>query len=307
MSATKRPAASIGFSDWGLMVALSLLWGGSFLFVKIAVADMPPLVLVLGRVALAALTLATALPMLRQRLPRGLAAWRAFFGMGLLNNVIPFSLIFWGQQFMPAGVGAILNAATPFFAVLAAHGLTSEKATAEKVTGVIIGFAGVVTLIGPGVLWHNENPWPMLAFLGAAASYGLSGIYGRRFQTLQISPMQAAFGQLTASTVMMTPVALLLHGAFWLTPYSMQSWVALILLAVFSTALAYMIFFRILATAGPTNLSLVTMLIPVSAVLLGALVLGEILSARHFLGMGIIAAGLLVIDGRVWRALHRRA
>lgn len=294
----------MGLTDWALLVILSVLWGGSFLFIKIAVADMPPLVLVLGRVGLAALTLAMVIRLSGQKLPRGIPSWRAFFAMGLVNNIIPFSLIFWGQQFVAAGVGAILNASTPFFAVIAAHMLTEEEASIGKIVGVAVGFAGVMTLIGPGVLWHNENPWPMLAFLGAAFSYGFSGVYARRFQSLGITPLQTAFGQLSASTVIMLPLALIVHGAFWSIPYSSNTWLSLVLLAVFSTALAYMIFFRILSSAGPTNLSLVTMLIPVSAVLLGAAVLGEIVQMRHILGMVIVALGLLVIDGRLWRRMR---
>lgn len=295
----------MSMSDWAMLFVLSLLWGGSFLFIKVAVTEMPPLVLVLGRVGLAAAALAFALRLFRQPLPRSAGAWRAFFGMGFLNNVIPFSLIFWGQQYVTAGVGAILNASTPFFAVIAAHLLTSEKATAEKIIGIATGFFGVAMLIGPDVLWHNENPWPMLAFLGAALSYGFSGIFGRRFLAMGISPMQAACGQLSASTAMMLPAVLLLHGAFWQIPYSANTLGSLVLLALFSTALAYMIFFRILANAGPTNLSLVTMLIPVSAVLLGALILNETLLTRHGIGMAVITMGLVIIDGRIFRFIRR--
>ncbi|MGL4810506.1 MAG: DMT family transporter [Beijerinckiaceae bacterium] len=290
--------------DIALLLVLAFLWGGSFLFNKIAVAEMPPLVLVFGRVLLAALALAGAILALGQRLPRGATLWTAFFGMGVLNNVIPFSLIVWGQQFVPAGVAAILNASTPFFAVLSAHWLSSDRATPAKMAGVLIGFAGVMVLIGPGVLWHNENIWPLLSFVGAALSYGLSGVYGKRIPRMGATPLQAAFGQLTASSVIMLPMMLLAHGAFWQTSYSPQTLVSLIMLALFCTAIAYMIFFSLLASTGPTNLSLVTMLVPVSAILLGVVVLGETLAARHFFGMVAIMAGLVVIDGRIFKRVR---
>ena len=238
-------------------------------------------------------------------LPRGQTLWLQFLAMGMLNNVIPFSLIFWGQQFVAAGVGAILNASTPFFAVITAHLLSDDKATPAKLIGVITGFFGVMVMIGPSVFSGSGSVWPYLAFLGAGFSYSLSSLYGRRFKAMGIAPLESAFGQLTASSAVMLPVALIFHGAFWMQPVSAQSLAVLLALAVFSTALAYVIFFQVLGSAGATNVQLVTLLVPVSAIVLGAIVLQERLAPQHFLGMAIIAAGLLMIDGRIFARWRR--
>lgn len=297
----------MGAMEWALLLLLSLLWGGSFFFSKVALAELPPLLVVLGRVGLAAVALGLYLRVRRRALPRSWPVWAAFFGMGLLNNLIPFSLIFWAQTTIASGLAAILNATTPVFAILVAHALTSdEKLTAGKLAGVALGLAGVAVLVGLDALSGLDRAVAaMLACLGAALSYGFATVFGRRFRRLGIDPPVVAFGQVAATTLLMLPVALLAEAPWRLPLPGAVTWTALAGLALLSTALAYVIYFRILATAGATNLSLVTLLIPASAILLGSLFLGERLAANHLAGLALIAAGLVAIDGR-WRSALRK-
>lgn len=289
--------------EWGMLVALSLLWGGSFFFIGIAVKELPPVTIVALRVSLAAVTLLIVCRIMGLRLPREGAVWRAFFGMGLLNNIIPFCLIVWGQTHIASGLASILNATTPLFTVIVAHFLTSdEKMTGNKLAGVLIGFVGVATMIGPAAFGGAvSNLWGQLAILGAAISYSFAGIFGRRFKAMGVPPLMTATGQISSSTLMLIPAAFLIDKPWTLAMPSLGTWGALVGIALLSTALAYLIFFRILATAGATNLALVTFLIPVSAILLGSLILGEQLEIKHFAGMAMIAAGLAAIDGRLFR------
>ncbi|MBP2300200.1 DMT family transporter [Azospirillum picis] len=303
-------------TDWSLLVALSILWGGSFFFVGIAVRELPPFTIVAMRVALAALALGGLLRILGLPMPRDRRTWIAFFGMGALNNLIPFCLIVWGQTQIASGVASVLNATTPLFGVMVAHVLTrDEKMTGNRLAGVLVGFAGVAVMIGPSALdglagaGPGSGVLPQLAVLGAALSYSFAGIFGRRFKGMGVSPLVTATGQVTASTLMLVPVALLADRPWTLPMPSAAAWGAVIGIALLSTALAYVIFFRVLASAGATNLMLVTFLIPVSAILLGGLFLGERLAVRHGVGMALIAGGLAAIDGRLsaWLGQRRSA
>jgi drug/metabolite transporter (DMT)-like permease len=295
--------------EWGLLVLLSLLWGGSFFFTGVAVRELPPLTIVVLRVGLAALLLLAMVRAMGLRMPRNLADWAALGGMGLLNNAVPFCLLVWGQTRIASGLASILNATTPLWTVIIAHALTpDEKVTGKRLVGVVLGFAGVVVLIGPEALGGlSANLLAEIACLGAAVSYAFAGVYGRRFRRMGLAPMQTATGQVVASTVMLVPAALIVDRPWTLAMPDLPAWGALAGLAALSTALAYVIYFRILASAGATNLLLVTFLIPVSAIMLGATVLGERLAARDFYGMGLIGLGLLAIDGRPfgWRLRGR--
>jgi drug/metabolite transporter (DMT)-like permease len=288
-------------SEWELLLALSVLWGGSFFFTAVAVAELPPFTVVVLRVGLAALILNIAISAVGLRMPRDRQTWRAFFGMGILNNVMPFCLIVWGQTHIASGLAAILNATTPLWTVIVAHLLTSdERMTGNRLAGVIVGFIGVVVMIGPAALAGlGANVAAQLAVSAAGMSYALAGVYGRRFKRMGNAPMLTATGQVTASTVMLLPVALIVDHPWTLPMPSPSAWGAVLGIASLSTALAYVLYFRILATAGATNLLLVTFLIPVSAILLGSLVLGERLGPSHFLGMAFVGAGLAAIDGRL--------
>jgi drug/metabolite transporter (DMT)-like permease len=302
---------SMGGLEWALLILLSILWGGSFFFNEVAVRELPALSVVVARVALAAVILQIVVRLFGQRMPASSGVWAAFFGMGFLNNAVPFTLIVWGQIHIASGVASILNATTPLFTVVVAHGLTSdEKLTRGRFLGVVAGLLGVAVMIGGdtlkslGVKSPGVDVCAQLAVLAAALSYGFAGVYGRRFRAMGISPLATATGQVTASSLMLIPVMLIVDRP-WLLPVPGLSAIgALIAVAALSTALAYIIYFRILSTAGATNLLLVTFLIPVSAVLLGVLVLDEVLLPKHLIGMVLIGLGLAAIDGRPWRLLR---
>lgn len=282
---------------WIWLLSLSVLWGGSFFFAKVALSALAPLTVVFGRVALAALALNLVNPLRRD------APWRSFFAMGALNNVVPFALLFWGQTHIASGLASILNATTPLFTVVVAHGVTDdEKMTGAKVAALLAGVAGVAVLIGPTAFVQSTGDlWGELACLGAALSYAFAGIYGRRFRAMGIAPLDAAAGQVTASSVLILPIMLIADRPWTLPPPPPEIWVTLAGLALLSTALAYVLYFRILAAAGATNLLLVTFLIPVTSILLGAVFLDERLEPRHVAGMALIGLGLAVIDGRIGR------
>lgn len=294
--------------EWAQLGALALLWGGSFFFVAVAVPALPPLTIVTLRVGLAALALLAACRAMGVPLPRGWRVWVAFFGMGLLNNVLPFSLITWGQGHIGGGAASILNAATPLFGVVVAHFLTEdEKLTGGRLVGVLIGIAGVAVMVGGAALQSlGAHLLAQLACLGAGLGYAFAGVFGRRFRAMGIAPLATALGQVTASTLLLLPVALLLERPWLLAPPPATALAAVGALALLSTALAYLLYFRLLATAGATNIMLVTFLVPVSAILLSVLVLGEVLEARQLGGMALIALGLAAIDGRAWPSSARR-
>ncbi len=291
--------------EWALLLVLALLWGGSFFFNGVAVRELPSLTLVWLRVASAAATLLIVLRLLGGRMPMQSRVWVAFFAMGLINNVLPFALIVWGQHHIASGLASILNATTPLFTVLVAHLITrDEKLTPLKGAGVLVGFAGVAVMVGPDALEGLGGGAPAeLACLAAALSYAFAGIFGRRFKRMGVAPLATAAGQVSASTVLLFPVMLLADRPWTFAAPHAATWGAVLGLGLLSTALAYVLYFRILAAAGATNVLLVTLLVPVSAILLGALVLGETLLPRHFLGMALIGLGLMFIDGRLPRRI----
>lgn len=297
---------TITAADWGLLFFLGLLWGGSFFFGRIAVAEIPPLTLVLMRVAVAAVALHVWLRVIGLSFAPVLAAIPMFLGLSLLNNVIPFSLMFAGQTELGAGLASVLNATTPFWTMLLASQVAGERIGRRKLAGILIGIAGTAVMVGPGLVAGIGGPvWAKLALIGTALSYACAALYAKRFGAWR--PELIATGQLTASTVIMLPIALAWSGTAGLFPHSGEVWAAVLGLGLASTALAYTIFFRLIRSIGPTNTSLVTLLVPISAILLGVLVLGERLELFELAGMATIGAGLLIIDGRLFsrRATYR--
>lgn len=289
-------------ADWIRLLSLSLLWGGSFFFVQVAVGVLPALSVVLARVALGALILGLALRLLGVALPRGLAAWRALLVMGLLNNAVPFTLFAVAQGRIDSALAAILNATTPLFGVVVAHlALADERMTPARAAGVVLGFLGVVAMLAGSGAWAGGTLAAQLACLAAAFSYALAGVWGRRFRAMGIAPSAAALGQLVCATVLILPLALAIDRPWTLPLPPPQVLAALLGLAALSTALAYLLYFRLLGSAGAVNLLLVTFLIPVSAMALGVAVLGETVLPRHLAGLGLIALGLAVLDGRLFR------
>jgi drug/metabolite transporter (DMT)-like permease len=294
---------AMGAAEWAMVLALSVLWGGSFFFVGVAVAELPPLTIVALRVGLAALALNLAVLASGRRMPGGARTWATFLAMGVLNNVIPFSLIVWGQTQIASGLASILNATTPLFTVLIAHALTrDERMSAGRLGGAIVGFAGVAVMIGPDALRGlGADVLAQLAILGASLSYAFAGVFGRRFAHEGVAPLIAASGQVTASALVLAPLALAVETPWTLPLPEAEVWGAVVGLALLSTALAYLLYFRILARVGATNLLVVTFLIPVSAIALGGTVLGERLTPLHFAGLALIGLGLALIDGRLSR------
>ncbi|OEC98489.1 MULTISPECIES: DMT family transporter [unclassified Rhizobium] len=292
-------------SDWGQLLLLGALWGGSFFFARIAVAEIPPLALVLYRVSIAALVLHVWLRLRNISFAPAIARSASFLGLALLNNVIPFSLIFSGQTEIGAGLASVLYATTPLWTVLVANLLTAdEKLSASKLAGVALGIGGAAIMIGPGLFANLGGPtWAKLAVIGAAISYAFAAVFAKRFR--DIKPVVVAAGQLTASTIVMIPIVLLLYDPGEIISTNISIWLAIGTLAIVTTAFAFILYFNLIASAGATNASLVTLLVPASAIILSAAFLGERLEPYEFLGLALIISSLVVVDGRLLRWRQR--
>lgn len=291
--------AQMGPAEWVMLIALSILWGGAFFFSEVALRGLPPFSVVFLRLALGALALWVVFLITVPKDQRSNLPWGAFAMMGLLNNAIPFSLLVWGQTEISSSLASIINAGTPFFTVAVAYVfLKDERLSALKIGGVVIGFIGILVLFGPDALSAGTAGfWGQIACVGATISYAFAGVFGRRFGSLP--PLATATGQVTSSTIILLPLVLLVDQP-WALP--MPGWDVIgsvIGIAIGSTTIAYILFFRILQTSGATNVMLVTFLVPVSAIVLGTLVLGEVLLPKHMLGMALIGLGLAIIDGRL--------
>lgn len=301
---TTAPAImpGMGASDWARLLLLSLIWGGSFFLTSIVVRDVPVITLVALRLTIAAAALWGVVVITRRPLRLSLAATGALLVMGMVNNVVPFLLIAWGQAQIPAGLASILNATTPLWTVLVTgYFLTDEPLSVTRIAGVTLGLGGVAAMMGLDLLvGQGRAPLPQLAILGAAMSYALASPYGRRFSKMGLDPVVTTAGMVTAASIVLLPVALAVDGVPAAT-VPLSTWGALAVLGLLCTGVAYVLFFGILARAGATNISLVTFLVPVSAVGLGALFLGERLGLAHLLGVALIAAGLILIDGRLMK------
>jgi drug/metabolite transporter (DMT)-like permease len=294
----------IDVRDWSLLALLSVLWGGSFFFNGVVLKELPPLTVVLLRVALAALILLPVLRVYRIGFPVGLSGWKPFFAIALLNNILPFSLIVTGQTYIPSGLASILNATTPLFTVVVMAVAGDERLHPRRVAGVVTGLIGVIILHGRDLGFESGEGVGILLCLAAAFSYGLSALYARRALS-DSPPLATATFQLLASTVMMLVVAGIVEKPWQLPMPGATTWLAMAGLAGLSTALAYIVFFQILRRSGSTNVMLVTLLIPVTALLLGYLVLGESISGREIAGAIVIGSALLLIDGRVLNLVRR--
>lgn len=309
----RATATRMSAGTWGLLALLGMIWGGSFFFARVAVGHVPPATLVLLRVGIAALALHLYIAGRFDVYATLRARWREFLLLGLINNAVPHMLIFLGQTQIGAGLASILNATTPIFTVLIANRLTlDEKLSSEKIAGCLIGLVGTAVLIGPRALapftgaasTNDGGPplWAVVLPVLAAASYGLAATYGKRFRGS--APPVIAAGQLTASTLLMLPVSFALDTPWQLALPPLPAILAVLALALLSTAYGYILFFRIMAVAGATNTSLVTLLVPPSAILAGMLFLGESLTPLGMLGMALVLLGLVVLDGRLFARLR---
>ena len=298
-----EPKAMNG-KEWSLLLLLSVLWGGSFFFVGIAVTELPPLTVVLARVGFAALILLVLLHVLGHSLPRGLSSWTPFLIMGLLNNVLPFSFLSTGQTMVSVGLAAIINGMTPLFTALLMALFREERLTIYRMVGVLLGVAGVVFISRPSVATADTRLLGIGLCLAGALSYGFSALWGRRHLT-RVVPLQAATCQLLSSTFIMAILVAIVDQPWYLPAPTARTWLALGGLAMFGTSIAYIVFFEILTRAGASNVMLVTLLIPVTALLLGNLFLSQPFFVQELLGAGVIGLGLLFIDGRLPRKVGR--
>lgn len=291
-------------TEWGLLIFLSVLWGGAFLFAGIAVKELPPLTVVLARVGIAALALLPVFWLYGHELPKTATAWKPYLVMGLLNNVLPFGLLFAAQTLITVGLTSIINAMTPLFTVLVMAGFGEDKLTRNRVVGVVLGVLGVAVLRGfDGSL---DGPQSLGIGLGllATLSYGFAALWGRRHLS-GVAPLKSATCQLICSTIVMLFVVGLIDKPWTYDAPSLLVWSSLIGLALLGTAVAYIVFFEILVRAGASNAMLVTLLIPVTGLFLGHVFLSEEIRTQEIVGAVIIGLGLLFIDGRILRSVRR--
>ena len=296
---------SLSGRAWAEMLVLALIWGGSFLSIRIALDEISPLMSVAHRVTWAMLVLWVVVAVMRIPLPQNPRIWFAFLVMGLLNNVVPFVLMAWGQLHIESGLTSILNAFTAVVGVvMAALFFSDERLTPRKIIGVVLGFFGVAVAIG---LENFKNfdlrSLAQLAVIGGTVAYAVAGVWARK-NLVGMPPQLAAVGMLTGATVIMLPLVYFVEGLLTID-LQPRTLVAIGYYAVIATAAAYLLYYRVLAMAGSGNLMLVTLLVAPIAITLGAVVLGEKLSANAFVGFVILAVGLIILDGRVWKALRR--
>src|SRR4051794_6612111 len=288
-------------SDWLILGVLALIWGGAFFFIGVAVRHVPPLTYVWLRLTIAAAGMWLFLRWKGQSLGLPRQVWASIVLLAVLNNALPFALFGWSQTHIASGLASILNATTPIWGVLVAHFLTrDERMSPRKVAGVLLGFGGVATMIGPSLLTSlGTSAMAQLACVTASLSYALAAVWARRFRRIGVSPLSVTTGQLTAGAAIMLPVSLIVDHPWQLAMPPLSAWGAVVALALLCTAFGYVLYFQLIDRAGATNALLVTLMVPPTAILLGALFLNETLAPQDFLGLGLIAFGLAAIDGRL--------
>ena len=294
--------------DWLILLVLAVIWGGAFFFIGVAVKHVPPLTYVWLRLTIAALAMWAYIRFRGETVSLPRQVWGSMLVLALLNNALPFALFGWGQTHIASGLASILNATTPIWGVVVAHFLThDERMTPRKIVGVLLGFGGVATMIGPSLLSSlGSAAIAQLACVTASLSYALAAVWARRFRKQGISPLSVTTGQLTAGALMMLPVSLIVDRPWTHAMPPVSALAAITALALLCTAFGYVLYFRLIATSGATNALLVTLLVPPVAILLGGLFLGETLAPQDFAGLALIALGLGAIDGRVLSLLSAR-
>lgn len=292
-------------SAWITLLALAFIWGGSFLCFAIALREVGVFTIVAHRVFWAALALWVVVSIRGIPRPNSARQWCAVLVMGLLNNAIPFSLIIWGQTHIESGLASILNGTTAIFTVLlAALLLADERLTATKMIGIAVSFVGVCVTIGIDALRSFDiRSVAQLSVLGAGMSYALAAVWARKTMN-GLHPTISATGMLTGAAIIMVPMAWITEGAPQFD-LSRGVWAALFFLAIPAAAIAYLLYYRALRLAGSGNLSLVTLLVPPIAVALGAILLDETLAPTAYVGFGLIAVGMIILDGRILGFLHQ--
>lgn len=288
-------------ADWGIIMLLSLLWGGAFFLIELGLRGFPPNTLVFLRMAFAIPPMLLALWFLKEKLPNDRKSWQQLLALGAINAALPFILFFWGQTQIDSGLASVLNATTPLWGVVTAHFLTrDEKATPARIVGVLLGIAGIIVMVGPEALGGiTGSVLAQLACLAATLSYAFAAIYGRTLSQSTMSPMVVATGQVITAAILMLPVALIVDQPWTLSTPGWDAWAGAIGLAIPSTAIAYFFYFRVIDSAGASNAMLVAFIMPVIAIILGVVALGETVELKEIAGAVLIALGLLAIDGRL--------
>lgn len=278
------------------LIALSAIWGASFLLIKIGVAEVSPFTFAAWRVIVGAATLFAVLKVRGVALPRQGRAWRAFAVTGLLGVALPFAAISWGTQHIASGLSAILNASMPLFTVILAAAIGEERLTARRVAGVLAGFAGIVVLTLPNLRGGLDvGLLGELAVVLAALSYAVSILYARR-RVLSYGPLTASFGQVAMGAVWLLP-AMALEQPWAAAAPSWRVVAAVLAIGVLGTGIAYIIYYRLLAALGPTGTSLVTFIVPLFGIFWGWAILQEYLSWHAFAALGLIVSGLVLVNG----------
>ncbi len=289
-------------ADWGIIMLLSLLWGGAFFLIELGLRGFPPNTLVFLRMALAVPPMLLALWFLKEKLPTDGKSWMQLLVLGAINAALPFILFFWGQTQIESGLASVLNATTPLWGVVTAHFLTrDEKATPARIVGVLLGIMGIIVMVGSDALQGmSGSVWAQLACLAATLSYAFAAIYGRTLSQSTMSPMVVATGQVMTAALLMLPVALIVDQPWTLATPGWDAWAGAIGLAIPSTAVAYFFYFKLIDRAGASNAMLVAFIMPVIAIILGVVALNESVEPNEMAGALLIGLGLLAIDGRLF-------
>ncbi len=285
---------------WAMLLTLAVIWAFSYLFMELGVRELPVMTVVFGRVAVAAVILVALVYALGQRLPSDLRVWGGLATVAILNNVIPFGLIIGAQDIgLDTGLLAIIIGLTPVFSVALAHYLTTDETmTPARVGGCLLGLAGLVVLIGPAALKGlGDQLTAQMMGVAAALSYAMAAIAGRRM-LIKLAPLTAATGQLICSSLLILPWIVIVDQPWRFSP-SWAAWGGILGVAIPCTAVAYILYFAALRSAGATNILLVTFLVPIGAVMVGALLLDEMVTWVMLAGMALISVGLVLIDGRL--------
>lgn len=296
----------MNWKNFAMLLFLAALWGPSFVFIKVAVESIPPITLVLGRVAIAAILLFGVLRLQNGRLPKSRTTWKHLAFVGFMSNTIPFILFAWGEQYIDSALASILNGTTPLFTIILAHFfVVDDRLNATKVAGVMFGFFGLILLVIPAFTdGVTATTWGVLGVACAAAFYGVSIVYARN-HLRGLPPLVAPTGQLMMASLFLLPASLLLERPWTLPTPELQSILAMLALAVFGTALAFVVYYKLLEVADASYVSMTTYVIPVFGVILGVLVLNETVTLLMGIGCAFILFGVMIVNG-VFRSIKLR-
>ena len=287
----------MGLFDWIRLIILSLLWGGSYIWIEIALLTISPLMIVFFRVFMASIFLLSVCKILKLSFVINKRLFIIFLMMSLFNNIIPFNLIAWGQSQITASVSSILNATTPLFTViLANYWPKGEKATLNRIIGVVVGICGVSILMGFSFDDLNNSIDGQIAILLASVSYAISVLFGKQIDS-SIHPAISATMMLCISSIILMPIVIYM-GVDFISVSKIESMIPLLGLSIFSTAVAYLIFYKLIKNIG-SNVMLVTLLMPISAIFMSIIFLGESIATQHIIGLILILIGLILVDGRI--------